>query len=105
MSEWAGEYQGYNLDELVQSVNSAVATVGEMESDVSDLKEGLQVKCSLFFCGRAVTFKDFGFNKMNQFIDDLKEFCEPSAEPVFDGKKAITVTLIPRGKKNNAVKT
>ena len=69
------------------------------------LKEGLQVKCSLFFCGRAVTFKDFGFNKMNQFIDDLKEFCEPSAEPVFDGKKAITVTLIPRGKKNNAVKT
>ena len=41
VSEWAGEYQGYNLDELVQSVNSAVATVGEMESDVSDLKEGL----------------------------------------------------------------
>ena len=41
VSEWAGEYQGYNLDELVQSVNSAVATVGEMESDVSDLKEDL----------------------------------------------------------------
>lgn len=40
-SEWAGEYQGYNLDELVQSVNSAVATVNEMESDVSDLKEEL----------------------------------------------------------------
>lgn len=26
-SEWAGEYQGYNLDELVQSVNTTVATV------------------------------------------------------------------------------
>lgn len=26
-SEWAGEYQGYNLDELVQSVNSAMTTV------------------------------------------------------------------------------
>ena len=38
---WAGEYQGYNLDELVQNVNSAVATVEGMESDVSDLKEGL----------------------------------------------------------------
>lgn len=40
-SEWAGEYQGYNLDELVQNVNSAVAAVKGMESDVSDLKEGL----------------------------------------------------------------
>lgn len=40
-SEWAGEYQGYNLDELVQSVNTAVATVEGMEQDVSDLKEGL----------------------------------------------------------------
>lgn len=68
------------------------------------LKEGLQVKCSIFFRGRAVTFNDFGFNKMNQFINDLNEFGEPSAEPVFDGKKTITVTLIPRGKKSNAVK-
>ena len=38
---WAGEYQGYNLDELVQNVNSAVATVEGMEQDVSELKEGL----------------------------------------------------------------
>lgn len=40
-SEWADQYEGYNLDELVQSVNSAVATVTEMETDVSDLKSGL----------------------------------------------------------------
>ena len=33
-SDWAGEYQGYDLDELVQSVN-------EMETDVSELKENL----------------------------------------------------------------
>lgn len=38
-SEWADQYQGYNLDELVQSVNSAVAAVTEMETDVSELKE------------------------------------------------------------------
>ena len=37
---WAGEYQGYNLDELVQNVNSAVATVEGMEQDVSELKSG-----------------------------------------------------------------
>lgn len=41
-SDWSGEYQGYNLDELVQSVNSAVATVTEMETDVSELKSGIR---------------------------------------------------------------
>ena len=39
---WTGEYQGYNLDELVQNVNSAVATVEGIEQDVSELKEGLR---------------------------------------------------------------
>lgn len=38
---WAGEYDGYNLDELVQTVNTAAAAVEEMQTDVSDLKEGL----------------------------------------------------------------
>ena len=38
---WAGEYQGYNLDELAQNVNESVAKVDAMEDDVSDLKEGL----------------------------------------------------------------
>lgn len=41
VSEWAGEYQGYNLDELVQNVNESSAKVDAMEQDVSDLKEGL----------------------------------------------------------------
>ena len=40
-SEWAGEYQGYNLDELVQNVNTAVGKVDAMEQDVSELKSGL----------------------------------------------------------------
>ena len=42
VNEWAGEYQGYNLDELVQNVNEALATVTEMETDVDTLKEDLQ---------------------------------------------------------------
>lgn len=41
VSEWAGEYQGYNLDELVQNVNESSAKVDAMEQDVTDLKEGL----------------------------------------------------------------
>jgi hypothetical protein len=39
---WAGEYQGYNLDELVQNVNESVAKVDAMEQDVTELKSGLQ---------------------------------------------------------------
>lgn len=39
VSEWAGEYQGYNLDELVQNVNTVVGKVDAMEQDVSELKE------------------------------------------------------------------
>lgn len=42
VSEWAGEYQGYNLDELVQTVNTAVGKVDAMEQDVSELKSGLE---------------------------------------------------------------
>lgn len=70
---WAGEYQGYNLDELVQNVNSAVATVEGMESDVSDLKEGLSQlvvptirysgfikgqQIQTYHVGRTITFKE-----------------------------------------------
>jgi len=43
VSEWAGEYQGYNLDELVQNVNESSAKVDAMEQDVSDLKSGLTI--------------------------------------------------------------
>lgn len=52
-SEWAGEYQGYNLDELVQNVNESAAKVDAMEDDVSDLKEGLKYKVasSVLYCG------------------------------------------------------
>ena len=42
VSEWAGEYQGYNLDELVQNVNETVAKVDAMEQDISELKQTLK---------------------------------------------------------------
>lgn len=40
-AEWADQYEGYNLDELVQSVN-------EMETDVSELKEGLSANALMY---------------------------------------------------------
>ncbi|HAB94165.1 MAG TPA: hypothetical protein DCF49_05310 [Lachnospiraceae bacterium] len=38
---WAGDYDGYNLDELVEKVDAAVDKVDGMEADVSELKSGL----------------------------------------------------------------
>ena len=38
---WAGQYDGYNLDELVAKVDNAVEKVDGMEADVSELKSGL----------------------------------------------------------------
>ena len=39
--EWAGQYDGYNLDELVERVDEAVDKVYGMEEDVNELKSGL----------------------------------------------------------------
>ena len=39
--EWAGQYDGYDLDELVEKVDNAVEKVDGMEADVSELKSGL----------------------------------------------------------------
>ena len=40
--EWAGDYDGYNLDELVEKVDAAVDKVDGMEADVSELKKGIE---------------------------------------------------------------
>jgi hypothetical protein len=40
-AEWADQYEGYNLDEVIQTVNTAVATVEGMQSDVAKLQAGL----------------------------------------------------------------
>lgn len=39
--EWADEYDGYNLDELVADVAEAVEKVGDLETDVAQIKEEL----------------------------------------------------------------
>ena len=38
--DWAGDLDGHNLDEMAQDIEDTKAAVSEMESDVSDLKEG-----------------------------------------------------------------
>lgn len=40
ITDWV-EYQGYNLDEMTQSIEDLSSDVSEIQEDVSDLKEGL----------------------------------------------------------------
>ena len=46
ITEWT-DYQGYNLDELIQSVTDLSSDVTEIQGDVSELKEGLTQKVSI----------------------------------------------------------
>lgn len=39
--DWAGDLDGHNLDEMAQDIEDAKAAVSEMETDVSELKSGL----------------------------------------------------------------
>ena len=41
---WAGDYNGYNLDELVEKVDDAVAKVDGMKADVDAINDGLAVE-------------------------------------------------------------
>ena len=45
---WAGDYDGYNLDELVADVAEAVEKVGDLETDVAQIKEDLNDKYSKY---------------------------------------------------------
>ena len=72
VSEWAGEYQGYNLDELVQSVNESSAKVDAMEADVSELKSGLnaaETDIENVYIGKPTEVS--GVNKLNP--SDIKQ--------------------------------
>lgn len=40
-SDWAGDLDGHNLDEMAQSIEDLSSDVSEIQDDVSDLKEGL----------------------------------------------------------------
>jgi len=39
---WAGEYDGYNLEEMATSIETNTADIATLEADVSQIKEDLQ---------------------------------------------------------------
>lgn len=60
ISEWAGDLDGHNLDEMAQSIEDLSSDVSEIQSDVSDLKEELtiaQMQTALYNVMNLVAFR------------------------------------------------
>jgi translation initiation factor IF-3 len=62
------------------------------------LKEGNQVKASVFFRGRSIMFKEQGETLLKRFAEDLEELAKIDAMPKLEGKRMI-LYLSPKGKK------
>jgi translation initiation factor IF-3 len=59
------------------------------------LKEGAKVKAYVQFVGRAIVFKDRGFQLLERFSKGLEEFGKIEAEPKLEGKR-MTMFLAPK---------
>ena len=63
------------------------------------LKEGNQVKASVFFRGRSIMFKEQGELLLLRFANDLDELAKVDALPKLEGKRMI-LNLSPKAKKS-----
>ncbi|MFA5828191.1 MAG: translation initiation factor IF-3 [Candidatus Shapirobacteria bacterium] len=67
------------------------------------LTTGNKVKLSIKFQGRQIARKEFGYNLVEKFKNDLKEYSVPEGEPKLIGKR-LMFTLSPSTKKKAATK-
>ena len=58
------------------------------------LSTGNKVKLSIKFLGRQIQRKEFGYDLVNKYLSDLKEYAVPESEARFMGKRLI-ITLTP----------
>lgn len=63
------------------------------------LKEGNQIKATVFFRGRSIMFKEQGVELLKRFSDDLEELAKVDNTPRLEGKRMI-LFLSPKAKKN-----
>jgi len=63
------------------------------------LKEGNQIKASVFFRGRSIMFKEQGITLLKRFSDDLEELAKVDNAPRLEGKRMI-LFLSPKAKKS-----
>jgi translation initiation factor IF-3 len=63
------------------------------------LKEGNQIKASVFFRGRSIMFKEQGIELLKRFANDLDELAKVDNTPKLEGKRMI-LFLSPKSKKS-----
>ncbi|GAB3764914.1 translation initiation factor IF-3 [Spirosoma pomorum] len=67
----------------------------KLKHAINFLKEGAKVKAYVQFVGRAIVFKDRGFQLLERFSKGLEEFGKIEAEPKLEGKR-MTMFLAPK---------
>jgi translation initiation factor IF-3 len=67
----------------------------KLKHAINFLKEGAKVKAYVQFVGRAIVFKDRGFQLLERFSKGLEEYGKVEAEPKLEGKR-MTMFLAPK---------
>ncbi|MCK8494054.1 MULTISPECIES: translation initiation factor IF-3 [Spirosoma] len=67
----------------------------KLKHAINFLKEGAKVKAYVQFVGRAIVFKDRGFQLLERFSKGLEEYGKVEAEPKLEGKR-MSMFLAPK---------
>ena len=67
----------------------------KLKHAINFLKEGAKVKAYVQFVGRAIVFKDRGFQLLDRFAKGLEEYGKVEAEPKLEGKR-MSMFLAPK---------
>ena len=67
----------------------------KLKHAINFLKEGAKVKAYVQFVGRAIVFKDRGFQLLERFSKGLEEYAKVEAEPKLEGKR-MSMSLAPK---------
>ena len=67
----------------------------KLKHAINFLKEGAKVKAYVQFVGRAIVFKDRGFQLLERFSKGLEDYGKVEAEPRLEGKR-MSMSLAPK---------
>jgi len=72
-----------------------------MNQGESFLKAGNQLKISIFFRGREISHKEFGYQVINKAIDHLCKVARVVKPPFFEGRTLITIMSLTKPQKKS----
>ena len=75
-----------------------------LKKSIRFLTTGNKVKLSIKFQGRQIQRKEFGYNLINRYVADLKDYGTPEGEAKLMGKRLL-FTISPNTNKKKKVNT